>query len=143
MLEKHLLDYDILRQLYVDRNMSINEIARRQGAHAGTIYNKLKQGTAKRGGAWPLRPPQPPARKESLVPVCGVAGFVEDLKWNHDVTYRALAKQAGVSEWTILRMVGPNPRVRRMERKTAKKIMSAVGHFERELRLKQNEEAVA
>lgn len=133
MLDKRLLDYDLLRQLYLDRNMSINEIARRQGAHAGTIYNKLKQGTLKRGGTWPLRPPQPPRRKDSLVPICGVQGFVIDLK-KQGVNYVEVARKAGVCERTIHQVVRPSPRRgARIQRDTVKKIMRAVSYFERQL----------
>lgn len=122
------LNYDTLRYLYVDRRMSYGEIARRQGVDKSAVATKLKRGTIRRGGTWPLRAPIQKSSWDTVL-ACGVVEYIKELR-GKGVPYTEFAKVAGVSAPIIWELVAPNPRRTRITRKKAKRLMKAVEVFE-------------
>lgn len=130
-----LPDKATLERLYVQKGLSMQQIAQKYGVQKKTVYNTMKRRAERAGTPWPLKMGRPGWRQRAgrkhgevhwdSVPTLMLRAEIRECRETYKVTHKVIAKHAGLPKGTIDQVAAPKG-VARVSRKTATKIMKGV-----------------
>ncbi len=127
-----------LTRLYVEKGMSLDEIAERFNVRRNSVYNKMHRHALKTGGSWPLKQGRPgwverrgeihSRRRWKSVKGMLVAGEIADSCETYRCSLAEFAERVGTSRTSVYQIV--NGRQARVSQELVDRVMVVVEELE-------------